>query len=300
MDRFAELKALVAVIETGSFAAAARELSQSRSTTNRLVISLEQRLKVQLLNRSTRQMSITSEGRAFCERARRILDDLAEAETCVTEASDAAVGQLRIGAPLTFGGLNISADVTEFMRRHPQLEVELNLETRMIDPVAEGYDVLVRVAEPDEGTTLVDHRIASFRYVACASPDYLARAGAPERPEDLGRHTLIQYRRVGETPQWTFAGPDGPISVSVRPALCSNNFDPVRDAAIAGLGVAVLPEFAIRDDLSADVLRRVLTGYALPERMLQVIYPPSRHLSAKVRLFTDFLEARYGASADGS
>ncbi|MEL6979590.1 MAG: LysR substrate-binding domain-containing protein, partial [Pseudomonadota bacterium] len=238
MDKFAELKAFAAVVETGGFSAAARALAQSRSTTNRLVIALEERLRVQLLNRSTRQLSITSEGEGFYERARRILDDLEEAETCVTEASDQAMGRMRVSAPLTFGGLNISADVTAFMRRHPHLEVELNLETRMVDPVAEGYDIVVRVAEPDEETTLVDHRIASFRYIACAAPAYLARAGEPTRPEELRDHALLQHRRTGEKGGWSFQGPDGPVTAPLRPVLCSNNLDPLRDAALAGLGVS--------------------------------------------------------------
>lgn len=295
MDKFAELQAFAAVAETGGFSAAARELNQSRSTTNRLVIALEERLRVQLLNRSTRQVSITSEGQAFYERARRLLDDLAEAETSVTAAHEEAVGQMRIGAPLTFGDLNISADVTEFMRLHPRLEVELNLETRMTDPVAEGYDVVVRVSEPDEETMLVDHRIASFAYVACAAPGYLEEAGAPAHPSELREHALLQYRRTDVSRVWTFEGRDGPISVPVRPLLCSNNLDPLRDAALAGLGVAVLPGFAIRDDLQRGALRTVLDDYRLPTRVLQVIYPPSRHLSAKVRLFTDFLIDRYGS-----
>lgn len=295
MDRFAELRAFATVVEKGGFSAAARALIQSRSTTNRLVISLEERLKVQLLNRSTRQVSITSEGQVFYERARRILDDLDEAEACVVDASEAAIGRMRIGAPLTFGGLNISADVTEFMKRHPQLEIELNLETRMVDPVAEGYDLVVRVAEPDEETMLVDHRIVAFAYVACAAPAYLAQCGTPKCPSDLCDHKLLQYRRVGESRVWTFNGPQGSITTPVRPILCSNNLDPLRDAAIAGLGVAVLPEFAIRRDLSSGALTRVLADFALPERVLQVIYPPSRHLSAKVQLFTDFLAARYAA-----
>ncbi|MEO0717857.1 MAG: LysR substrate-binding domain-containing protein [Pseudomonadota bacterium] len=294
MDKFAELQAFAAVVEHGGFSAGARELNQSRSTTNRLVIALEERLQVQLLNRSTRRVSITSEGEAFYERARRILDDLEEAEAAVTTSHDAAVGQMRISAPLTFGGLNISKDVTDFLGAHPRLEIELNLETRMIDPVAEGYDVVVRVSQPDEETMLVDHRITSFPYIACAAPSYIETAGDPQHPSELRNHALLQHRRTGESRVWEFTGPGGGVTVPVKPLLCSNNLDPLRDAALAGLGIAVLPGFAIRDDLKDGTLRAVLEGYRLPERVLQVIYPPSRHLSAKVRLFTDFLVARYG------
>ncbi|MEM6677722.1 MAG: LysR family transcriptional regulator [Pseudomonadota bacterium] len=296
MDRFAELTAFAAVAEASGFSAAAREMGQSRSSTNRLVIALEERLQVQLLHRSTRRVSLTSEGQAFYDRARRLLDDLAEAEAGVTASHEAAVGLLRISAPLSFGGLDISAAVTNFMARHPQLEVSLDLETRIIDPVAEGYDVVVRVAEPDEETTLVDHRIARFRYVACAAPAYLARAGRPEHPRALVSHALLQYRLGAEARAWEFLGPEGRISVPVRPLLSANNLDPLRDAALAGLGIAILPGFAIRDELERGRLVPLLEGFEMPERVLQVIYPPARHLSAKVRLFTDFLAGRYAGT----
>lgn len=300
MDRFAELQAFAAVVENGGFSAAARDLGQSRSTVNRLVIALEERLHVQLFNRSTRQVSITSEGRAFYERSRRILDDLEEAETGVAAVHEAAIGKMRISAPLTFGGLDVSSAVTEFMRAHPRLEVELNLETRIVDPVAEGYDMVVRVSEPDEETTLVDHRIASFEYVLCAAPAYLDEVGAPTTPKDLEAHRLLHYRRTDTRRDWVFTKAGAVFSVNASPRLCSNNFDPVRDAAIAGLGVAILPKFAIRDDFERGALARLLADYTLPNRQLQVVYPPTRHLSAKVRLLTDFLIEFYAGRDDGA
>ena len=196
MDRFAEIRAFVAVADAGGFAAASRETGQSRSAINRLVIGLEGRLGVQLLNRSTRQVSATSAGQAFYERARQILDDLDEAETAVSTMHEDAIGRLRISGPPPFGDWNLSAAVTDFMQRHPRVEIELNLETRLVNPVAEGFDLVVRISEPDEETTLVDHRIVSFEYLACASPEYLKRAGCPAHPLDLKTHALL-FHSIG-------------------------------------------------------------------------------------------------------
>ncbi|MEM1382328.1 MAG: LysR family transcriptional regulator [Pseudomonadota bacterium] len=290
MDRFAEIRAFEAVARLSGFAAAAREAGQSRSTVNRLVMSLEERLGVQLLNRTTRVVSTTSSGQAFYERVRKVLDDLDEAEVCVTEVHDEAVGRMRVSAPLPFGEFNVSPLIAEFMCRHPAVSVELNLDVRLVDPVAEGYDLVIRIAEPDEETTLVDHRILALDYIVCASPRYLAARETPQHPADLKAHALL-YFASGTSPRyWQFSGPEGPVRFMMGEALIqSNNMEVLRSAVLAGLGVVVLPGYAIRSALREGQLIRILPDYALPERMLQVIYPPSRHLSAKVRLLTDFL-----------
>ena len=293
MDTFAELRAYVAVVDASGFAAAARSVGQSRSALNRLVIGLEDRLGVQLLHRSTRKVAPTSAGRAFYDRARRILEDLAEAERGVRAEHSEAAGRLRITAPLSLGRINISQVVAAFMCAHPRVEVELDLLTRFVDPVAEGYDISVRVAEPDEETTLVDHRILPVPYVACAAPDYLEQHGRPVTPAELRGHAHLYYRRSTGGYQWTFDGPAGRTTVPVTPRLCSNNLEPIIEAARAGLGIAVLPRYAIAEDIAAGRLEDLLAGHAPPEAMLQAIYPPTRHLSANVRLFTDFLRERF-------
>lgn len=294
MDRFAELRAFRTVIEAGGFSAAARETGQSRSSVNRLVIAMEERLGVQLLNRTTRRVSPTSTGQALYERARQVLDDLDEMESAVASAGTRPTGLLRINAPLSFGDINFSEIVAAFMARYPEVDVDLTLEGRQVDPVAEGYDVVIRIAEPDEETTLVDHRIRAFDYLVCAAPAYLERAGTPTHPDDLRRHALLHLNFGGRSPAWTFTGPDGIVTVPVRPRLGANNLEPLLAAACAALGIAIMPGFAIRSELEAGNLVPVLPDWKLPARMLQVIYPPARHLSAKVRLFTDFIEECYG------
>ena len=289
MDRFSELRAFVDVVEAGSFSGAARETGQSRSSVNRLVIALEERLGVQLLHRTTRSVSTNSNGRALYERAKQILNDLEEVELSVTASQRVPVGKLRISAPHSFGDLDFSEIVAGFLKQHPQVEIEISFENRLIDPVTEGYDLVIRVAEPDEETVLVDHRIMALDYLLCASPSYLREHGTPQTAECLKDHHGLSLLQSEQSGFWVLSGPDGPAKVKVRPVLRANTMDALLKAATEGLGIAVLPEYAIRSELEAGRLRQLLSDYRFPSRMLQVIYPPARHLSANVQAFTDFV-----------
>ncbi|MEL6574632.1 MAG: LysR family transcriptional regulator [Pseudomonadota bacterium] len=290
MDRFAELRAFTAVIEAGGFSSAARVLGQSRSSVNRLVIGLEERLGVQLLHRTTRSVSANSTGRALYEKARQLLDDLDEIEHSVLAARSEPEGRLRISAPLSFGELDFSAIVAAFLARHPKVEIDISFENRMVDPIAEGFDIVIRVAEPDEETILVDHRIITLDYLPCASATYLAARGTPADAAALADHAILHLRQGAAGPVWTLEGPAGPVSVPVRPVLTSNNLETLLTATLEGLGIAVMPEYAVRTALEDGRLVAVLPDHRFPARMLQVIYPPARHLSAKVRLFAEFVE----------
>ncbi|WP_170423401.1 LysR family transcriptional regulator [Ruegeria arenilitoris] len=289
MDRFSELRAFVDVVEAGSFSGAARETGQSRSSVNRLVIALEERLGVQLLHRTTRSVSTNSNGRALYERAKQILSDLEEVELSVTAARRVPVGKLRISAPHSFGDLDFSDIVAGFLKQYPQVQIEISFENRLIDPVTEGYDLVIRVAEPDEETLLVDHRIMTLDYLLCASPAYLKEHGVPKTAECLKDHHGLSLLQSEQSGFWGLLGPDGPVKVKVRPVLRANTMDALLKAATEGLGIAVLPEYAIRSDLEAGRLEKLLSSYQLPSRMLQVIYPPARHLSANVQAFSDFV-----------
>lgn len=291
MDRFSELRAFAAVVEAGGFAAAARELGQSRSAVNRLVIALEGRLGVQLLHRTTRSVSATSTGRALYERARQLLGDLDEMERAVSSARTEPAGKLRISAPHSFGELDFCKLITAFMSEHRGVEIEVSFDSRLVDPVAEGFDVVIRVAEPDEQTSLVDHRVLELRYLLCAAPDYLAAHGCPSGPAALKTHRGLHLQRGPGDLKWSLFGPDGEVTVRLKATLIANKLDLLLAAALEGLGIAALPGYAVRADLAAGRLMPVLPGLAPRPRMLQVIYPPARHLSAKVRLFTDFADS---------
>ncbi|MEL7464640.1 MAG: LysR family transcriptional regulator [Pseudomonadota bacterium] len=291
MDRFAELRAFTAVVEAGGFSAAGRALGQSRSSINRLVIGLEERLDAQLLSRTTRSVSPTSTGRAIYDKAKRLLEDLDEMEAAAGAVATEAAGRLRISAPQSLGALDFPAMITDFMQRHPRVEIDATFDSRLVDPVAEGFDIAVRIAAPDETTTLVDHRVLTLNYLLCAAPAYLAANGTPASASDLTAHaTLFQSSGAGAR-EWRFATTQGEKRVRLTPVLTSNTLDMILHAAIGGRGVAQLPEYAVRSDLCDGRLVRVLRDLRPPPRMLQVIYPPARHLSARVRLFVDHIEA---------
>ncbi|MEO0763055.1 MAG: substrate binding domain-containing protein, partial [Pseudomonadota bacterium] len=227
-------------------------------------------------------------------RARQLLEDLDEIERATGSARTEAVGRLRISTPLSFGDLDFSAIVTDFQLAHPGIETHVAFENRFVDPVAEGYDAVIRVAEPDETTTLVDHRIRRLDYLLAAAPAYLAAHGTPGRARELADHATLYLRRDAGAAAWALEGPGGPESVALRPVLQANNFETLLTAARSGLGIAMMPEYAVRSEIEGGRLVQVLADLALPARMLQVIYPPSRHLSARLRLFVDFVEARCG------
>lgn len=297
MDRFSELSAFAKVVEEGSFSAAARQLGQSRSSVNRLVIALEQRLGVQLLHRTTRSVSVTGVGRAVYERAQFLLTDLEELEQSAQSSGVEPFGKLRLSAPPTFQRPDFAEIVVGFMQRYPKVEIDARFDTRVVDPVAEGYDVVIRVAPPDEETTLVDHRVMTIEYALCASPDYLDRWGTPALLHEVSDHAVLFQGTATATPRWALLVGEEKVSVPVRPVLYSNDLGTIYRAACTGLGIAILPLHAIQTDLEARGLRQILPEVCAAPRVLQVIHPPARYLSAKVRLFVDFV-ADYCAEID--
>jgi DNA-binding transcriptional LysR family regulator len=293
MDRLTSIKAFAKVVEQGGFAAAARELRLSRSAVNKYVIELEQELGVQLLTRTTRKVTPTESGQAYYERCRAILADLEEADLAVTRLQSEPRGMLRINAPMSFGTLHLGRAVADFMAKYPQLQVQLVLSDQQIDPVQEGFDVTLRIADPPS-SSLIARRIAPALRVVCAAPSYLERRGVPKHPDDLRQHDCLTYGHLATGNQWKLVGTDGDHWIRIPWTLCTNNAAVLRDAAVCGLGIALLPTFIAGADLQEGRLRTVLTDYKAPEISVYAIYPPTRHLSVKVRLFIDFLVERFG------
>ena len=295
MDKFAAIKGFASVVEHGGFAAAARATGQSRSAVNRLVIELENALGVQLFNRTTRQVTPTADGLAFFERAKAILAALDDAERDLGATKDTASGRLRVNAPMSFGTMHLSRAIADFMGRHPELRIELHLNDRFSDIVEEGYDVAIRIAPPDEETSLVDFRICEIRLAVCAAPAYLEAHGAPASPQDLKTHACLNYGTFATGGVWQLGDPENPQQVRIDPVMNSNNGEVLRDAACKGLGIVQLPTFIVGQELQAGRLVSILCDHQPAPRTLMAIYPPTRHLSAKVRLFTDFLMQRFGS-----
>ncbi|XGV94745.1 MAG: LysR family transcriptional regulator [Leptolyngbya sp. BL-A-14] len=294
MDKFESIRAFTQVVAFSGFAAAAREMGLSRSAVNKLVINLENELGVQLLHRSTRQVSPTETGLAFYDRCVAILADLEEAEQAVTQLQEEPKGKLRVNAPMSFGTMHLAPALADFLVQYPDLQVQLTLNDRFVDPIEEGFDITVRIAAPPESASLIVHKLSSAQRVLCAAPAYFSNRGTPSHPLELQQHSCLHYGHLATVNQWLLIGPDGEHTISVQGAVCSNNGEVLREAAVRGLGITLLPMFIIGQEVEQGLLQVVLPEYHPPEISIYVIYPVNRHLSTKVRLFTNFLQDRFG------
>lgn len=294
MDRFDSMRAFVNVVDHSGFAAAARHMGLSRSAVNRAVINLENDLGTQLLARSTRRVTPTETGLAFYDRCRQILGDLDEALASVRELQDRPAGNLRLNAPMSFGTQHLGPVVAEFMASYPDLHVELVLNDRFVDPIEEGFDMTLRIAEPEYPSSLIEKQIVPARRVLCASPAYLDRHGEPLSPIDLRQHRCLQYGYSGSVQQWRLVGPDGEQSWPINCVMWSNNGETLRTAATGDQGIALLPTFIVGEELQSGALRTVMPEFSPADLVVSALYPRHRHLSAKVRLFVHLLDARFG------
>jgi DNA-binding transcriptional LysR family regulator len=292
VDKLVSLRAFAKVVEHGSFSDAARALRLSRSAVSKYVIDLERELGVQLLNRTTRSASPTENGRAYYERAVAILADLEEADLAVARLQAEPRGLLRINAPMSFGTLQLGPALAAFMEKFPELQIQLTLSDEQVDAVQEGFDITLRIAEL-AASSLIARRLLGVPRAFCAAPAYIARRGAPTHPRDLKEHDCLTYGFLATGNQWKLIGPDGEHWVSVPWRLCANNAEVLEQAARDGRGIALLPRFIAGAALDAGDLVPVLENYRAPDIALYAIYPPTRHLSSKVRLFIDFLVGRF-------
>jgi DNA-binding transcriptional LysR family regulator len=292
LDKLEAMRVFAQVVTHGGFSAAAREMGMSRSAVSKHVMDLEAALGVQLLHRTTRQTSATDAGLAYFERCKAILAEIDEAELSVSNAQQVPRGQLRVNAPMTFGTMHLGSAIADFMRRYGDVQVHLVLDDRFVDPIAEGFDVTIRIAALED-SSLIARRIMPARRVLCASPEYLSDRRVPKTPDDLRQHDCLHYGNLATGAQWKLIGPEGDRWVPVKAVLCANNGEVLRDAALRGLGIALLPVFIIGKELEEGRLTVVLQDYEPPPVAVYALYPPSRYLSAKVRVFVDFLVARF-------
>jgi DNA-binding transcriptional LysR family regulator len=293
MDKLTSIRAFTRVVQHGNLAAAARELRLSRSAVSKYVIELERELGAQLLVRTTRSASPTENGQAYYERCIAILADIEEADRAVASLQSEPRGLLRVNAPMSFGTLHLGRAVADFMEKYPQLQIQLVLSDQQIDPVQEGFDVTLRIADLPS-SSLIARKIAPAVRVVCAAPSYLARRGLPKHPSELRDHDCLTYGYLATGHQWKLTGPDGDHWIQIPWTLCSNNGEVLRDAVVKGRGIALLPTFIVGADLQEGGLRSILADYRAPEISVYAIYPQTRHLSVKVRVFIDFLIERFG------
>jgi DNA-binding transcriptional LysR family regulator len=288
IDRIKDINVFVHVAETKSFTMAAEQVGLSRSAVGKSVTRLEDRLGVRLLQRTTRSVSLTSEGAAFNERCVRILADLDEAEHAMLSHSQAPRGVLRLELPVSFGRLHVLPIVSQFMDKWPELVVTVSLSDRYVDLIDEGIDLAIRLGGSDD-SRLMTRLLAPHRLVTCASPAYLERYGIPQHIDELGRHSCLAFVHGGRPVEWRFAI-DGQVrSIAISGRFSATNAEALRDATLAGYGIARLARFLIPDDLRAGRLVPVLDSVTMDGPSVRAVYPSSRHLSPKVRSFIDEL-----------
>lgn len=289
----------IRVAEAGSFSAVAREAGTSQPTISRQVAALEEHLGCLLIQRTTRSLTLTEDGRAFLETARRALETVAEAETSVGRRKGRPTGTLRLSAATVMGRLHILPRLPRFLARHPELGVDLVLGDGFTDLVEQGIDLALRVGVLED-PGLVARRIGLSRRVVAATPDYLAQHGTPETPEDLRRHACIVYAGLATGASWPFqgpqGGPDGRIAIPVSGRLRVDSTEAVRAATLQGLGIGMVPVWHFVDgEFEKRRLVRLLAAWEAPPLPIHAVYPTRRFLAPKVRAMVDFLAEEFGA-----
>jgi DNA-binding transcriptional LysR family regulator len=294
MDKLDAMQAFVKVVALRSYAEAGRQLGLTRSAVSKGVMELEQILGARLLDRTTRRVSPTEAGLAYYERCVDILSRIEETEQQVSRLHDEPRGVLKVNGPMSFGALYLGDAIADFMSSYPELKVELVLNDRFIDPIEEGADITIRIAELQD-SSLIARKLAPARRVLVASPSYIEEHGMPSAPDDLGSHRCLTYGHTTLLQRWHLRKDGEDLVVPVTSILCSNNGDVLRAAALAGRGITSLPTFLVGPDIKAGRLRLVLGAYAPRELGIYALYAPNRYLAAKTRALIDFLVERFGA-----
>lgn len=298
MSTFDGIEFLTVAVETGSFAAAARRLGVTPSAVSRRVATLESELGVQLLARTTRSLRLTEDGLAFHERCTRILEELQEARDAIARVREKPAGLLRVDAPIALGRSVLTPKLPGFLERYPEVRLDLTLRDQLVDPIAEGLDVLVRIGLPRD-STLISRRLGESQLLTCASPAYLRKHGVPKHPRDLARHQCLGYLREGRPAPFGFVSGETTLFVDVAGQCNANDTDVLLHLAIAGRGIVSMFDFLVAPHLESGALVTVLGEHPSLTWPIHALYPKNRHLLPKVRVFLDFMTTfcRRGASA---
>lgn len=297
MDRLDDMTAFIRVVEDGNFSAAARSLHLTPSGVSKLIGRLEDRLGVRLIQRTTRRLALTAEGRTFYERCRDILAEIESLEQDVGTARSEPRGTLRVSLSNGFGLTQVVPLLPEFSALYPKVQITLIFQEHVVDLIAEGFDLAIRLgAIRDE--SLVARRLGEHRRVVCAAPSYLAAQGVPHGPEDLTRHDCMMFDAPEALNHWPFRWPDGRTGrVAIHGTFRSNNGEALYNLLLAGTGIANAADFLVKRDLLQGRLVPLLRDYAEPQPTpIHAVYPHRRHLPAKTRVFVDFLAERFAGS----
>jgi len=291
MDALDDMKIFVATVDAGGFTPASARLGLSKQFVSRRVGALEERLGVRLLLRTTRRLSVTDLGRAFYERAVKIVDDVADAEGLVSNLGGPPRGVLRISAPMSFGTLHLGPVVGRFLASHAHMRLEVSLNDRMVDIIGEGFDMALRIGVlPD--SSLVARAIGQTRLVVCGSPEYFEARGTPEVPDDLRGHDCLLYGHTRSV-DWGFVVDGRPHHVSLTGRLLANNGEMALASALQGMGIVMLPRFILGDNLERGLLVPVLSGFTPPPITIYAVYPHHRQSSRAIQVFVDALKSAF-------
>lgn len=295
MDRLTSMGVFVKSVESGSFAAAAELMGLSPQMVAKHVASLETQLGMTLLNRTTRRQSLTDIGRAYYDRCKVVLAEVDAADSLAQEMLSQPKGVLRISAPITFGSFSLAPFVTRYLSRFPEVKIDLSLSDRFVDPVEDGFEVLLRIGELAD-SSLIARPLAPYQLIACASPDYLARRGIPATPDDLMEHDCITYSNWSSSMpcRWIFSQEGISREIPVNGRFRSDNWKALHHAALEGLGITMGPEKVLSTEIQAGRLVRLLPDYECPSRPMHVLYSANRRPTAKIRSFIDALLEEFG------
>lgn len=290
MDRLSSMAIFVRVAELGGFAAVAAETGLSATTIGNHIRALEDRLNARLIQRTTRRQSLTELGRVYHERCRRILAEVEAAETWASEMQRAPRGNLRITAPVSFGTMQLVPALADYLATFPEVSIDLVLNDRVVDLVDEGFEAAIRIGKLSD-STFIARKLRPYRWILCASPSYLARAGMPGSAEELANHACLGFTQASVVRPWKIGAadmaPQGKLSVNSGPAL--------REAALAGLGIIQQPEALLAADVERGDLVRLLPDAEMPSAAMHLIYLPDRRLTPKLKSFIDFVSQRFPA-----
>lgn len=293
MDRLQSMRVLVKVVEQGSFAGAAQALDMSNAAITRHIAELEAHLNTRLLNRSTRKLSLTETGQAYTERVRQILLDIGDADAVASSLAHRPSGTFKLYCQQSFGQFQLPRLLPAYAQAFPDVALDVTLSDRLVDIVEEGFDVGIFLGPKKFDANMIVRQLGVAEVLLCASPDYIARYGMPETPEDLAQHVCLSFSFEHLRDRWSLKDAKGQVDVEVTSKVVSNNGDLLNQCALAGMGIALRPTFALGDDLECGRLVHLLPGYHIRKVTVMMVYPSRRLLSATVRSFVDFTMSQF-------
>jgi DNA-binding transcriptional LysR family regulator len=288
MDLLAGLRIFIRIAETGSFSAVAREMGATQPAVSRQIAALETHLGSRLFQRSTRSLTLTEDGRDLLSHARLVVEAVEETESAIGRRRTSPAGMVRLGCPGVFGRLYVAPRIHRLLDRYPELSIDLAMTDNVVDMVQDGLDLSIRVGEVTDAS-LVARRIGSTTAIVVASESYLTAHGEPAHPSELSAHSCIVFTRTATPETWNFSGAEGPLSVPVHGRLRTNGIEAVLEAAIAGVGIALVPTWMMRDATHNSRLRTILQAWKPRRRAISVVYPSRRFLAPRTRAVIDFL-----------